>query len=50
MNRFGKVAAREIQIMFSLDDSQLANAMMDLVGTGRYKTETCGTSYFVLPK
>ena len=50
VNRFGKVAAREIQIMFSLDDSQLANAMMDLVGTGRYKTETCGTSYFVLPK
>ena len=50
MDRWGKVAAREIQTMFSFNDAQLVNAMMDLVGTGRYKTETCGTSYFVLPK
>ena len=35
--------------MFSLDDMQLANAMMDLVSTGRYKTLSCGTSYFAVP-
>ena len=50
VDRFGKAAAREIQIMFSLDDMQLANAMMDLVSTGRYKTQSCGTSYFAVPK
>lgn len=49
VNRFGKVAAREVQTMFSLSDGQLANAMMDLVSTGRYRTENCGTSYFVVP-
>ncbi|MBO4365667.1 MAG: DsbA family protein, partial [Eggerthellaceae bacterium] len=50
INRFGKAAAREVQTMFSLDDGQLANVMMDLVSTGRYKTVNCGTSYFVMPK
>ena len=50
VNRFGKAAAREIQTMFSLDDAQLANAMMDLISTGHYKTQSCGTSYFALPK
>ena len=50
INRFGKAAAREIQTMFSLNDAQLANAMMDLVSTGLYKTENCGSSYFVMPK
>jgi hypothetical protein len=44
------VAAREIKTMFSLNEDQLANAMMDLVGTGRYKTQNCETSYFVMPK
>ena len=48
VDRFGKVAACEIQAMFSLNDAQLANAMMDLVSTGRYKTQSCGTSYFAL--
>ena len=50
VDRFGKAAAREIQTMFSLNDSQLANAMMDLVSTGRYKTQTCGNSYFAMPQ
>ena len=50
VDRFGKVAAREIQVMFSLNDAQLSNVMMDLVSTGRYKTQNCGTSYFVMPK
>lgn len=50
VDRFGKVAAREIQTMFSLNDAQLANVMMDLVSTGRYTTQSCGSSYFVLPK
>ena len=50
VDRFGKAAAREIQIMFSLNDDQLANAMMDLVSTGRYKTQSCGSSYFAMPK
>ncbi|MBQ9042227.1 MAG: DsbA family protein [Eggerthellaceae bacterium] len=50
VNRFGKAAAREVQTMFSLNDAQLANVMMDLVGTGRFKTQNCGTSYFVMPK
>ena len=50
VDRFGKAAAREIQIMFSLNDAQLANAMMDLVSTGRYKTQSCGTSYFATRK
>lgn len=50
VDRFGKAAAREIQTMFSLDDAQLANVMMDLVSTGRYKTQSCGTSYFAMPK
>ena len=50
VDRFGKAAAREIQTMFSLNDAQLANAMMDLVSTGRYKTQSCGTSYFAMPK
>ena len=50
VDRFGKAAAREVQTMFSLNEAQLANAMMDLVGTGRYKTESCGTSYFVMAK
>ena len=49
VDRFGKVAAQEIKTMFSLNDAQLANAMMDLVSTGRYKTQSCGTSYFVMP-
>lgn len=49
MGRYGKAAAREIQTMFSLNDDQLANAMMDLVSTGNYRTESCGTSYFVMP-
>ena len=50
VGRFGKVAACEIQTMFSLNDAQLANAMMDLVSTGRYKTQSCGTSYFAMPQ
>nr|AHF24868.1 thiol oxidoreductase, DsbA family, FrnE subfamily [uncultured bacterium Contig1491] len=50
VDRFGKVAAREIQTMFSLNEAQLANAMMDLVSTGCYKTESCGGSYFVMPR
>ena len=50
VDRFGKAAAREIQTMFSLNDTQLANVMMDLVSTGRYKTQSCGTSYFAMPK
>jgi len=50
VDRFGKAAAREIQTMFSLNDTQLANVMMDLVSTGRYKTVSCGSSYFVMPK
>ena len=49
VDRFGKVAACEIQTMFSLNDAQLANVMMDLVGTGKYKTQSCGSSYFVTP-
>lgn len=49
VDRFGKAAACEIQTMFSLDDAQLANAMMDLVSTGRYKTQSCGSSYFAMP-
>lgn len=49
VERFGKVAAREIQTMFSFNESQLANAVMDLVSTGRYKTQTCGSSYFIMP-
>lgn len=50
VDRFGKAAAREIQTMFSLDEAGLADAMMDLVGTGRYKTQSCGNSYFAMPK
>lgn len=50
VDRFGKVAAREVQTMFSLNDAQLANVMMDLVSTGGYKTEKCGTSYFITAK
>jgi len=50
VDRFEKVAAREIEVMFSLDDAQLGNAMVDLIGTGRYKKVDCGTSYFVMPK
>lgn len=50
VDRFGKAAAREVQTMFSFDDAQLANAMMDLVSTGRYRTQSCGNSYFVMPK
>jgi len=50
IDRFGKAAAREIQTMFSLNDTQLANVMMDLVSTGRYKTQSCGNSYFVMSK
>ena len=50
VDRFGKAAACEIQTMFSLNDAQLANAMMDLVGTGRYKTQSCGSSYFAMPR
>ncbi|MBR0404233.1 MAG: DsbA family protein [Eggerthellaceae bacterium] len=50
VNRFGKAAAREVQTMFSLNEEQLANAMMDLMGTGHYKTQNCETSYFVMPK
>ena len=50
VDRFGKAAAREIQTMFSLNEAQLANVMMDLVSTGRYRTESCGNSYFVMPK
>jgi protein-disulfide isomerase-like protein with CxxC motif len=49
VNRFGKAAAREVQTMFSLNEEQLANAMMDLMGTGHYKTQNCETSYFVMP-
>ncbi len=49
VGRFGKVAAREVQTMFSLNENQLANAVMDLVSTGRYKTQNCGSSYFVMP-
>ena len=49
VHRYGKVAAREVQVMFSMNDNQLANAMMDLVSTGRYKTQNCGNSYFVMP-
>lgn len=49
VDRFGKVAACEIQTMFSLNDAQLANVMMDLVGTGKYKTQNSGNSYFVTP-
>ena len=49
VDRFGKAAACEIQTMFSLNDTQLANVMMDLVSTGRYKTQSCGSSYFAMP-
>ena len=50
MARFGKAAAREIKVMFSLDDDQLADAVMDLVGTGRYTTQSCQTSYFAVAR
>ena len=50
MERYGKAAAREIKVMFSLDDDQLDDAVMDLVGTGRYTTQSCQTSYFAVPK
>lgn len=50
MQRFGKAAAREIQIMFSLSEEQLNDAMMDLVGTGLYTAKSCGSSYFAVPK
>ena len=50
IDRFGKVAAREIQTMFSLDEVQLTNALVDLFGTGRYRKVDCGTSFFVMPK
>lgn len=49
INRYGKVAAREVQTTFSFNNDQLANAMMDLVSTGRYKTQNCGSSFFVMP-
>jgi len=49
VDRFGKVAANEIQTMFSLNDAQLVNVMMDLVSTGRYTTQSCGSSYFAVP-
>ena len=49
VDRFGKVAACEIKTMFSLNDAQLDNAMMDLVSTGRYTTKSCGSSYFAMP-
>lgn len=49
VQRFGKVAAREVQVLFSFSDNQLSNAVMDLVSTGRYKTQSCGSSYFILP-
>lgn len=50
MERFRKAAAREIKVMFSLDDGQLADAIMDLVSTGRYTTQSCQTSYFVVSR
>lgn len=50
IHRFGKVASREIQTMFSLNDAQLANVMMDLASVGGYKTLSCGNGYFVMPK
>jgi len=50
MKRFGKAAEREIKIMFSLDDNQLADAVMDLVSTGRYTTQSCQSSFFVVPR
>ena len=49
VQRFSKVVAREVQVMFSFNDDQLSNAVMDLVSTGRYKTQSCGSSYFVVP-
>ena len=50
VDRFGKAAAREIQTMFSLNDNQLDNAIMDLVSTGHYTTQRCGSSYFAIRK
>lgn len=50
MKRFGKSAAREIKVMFSLDDAQLDDAIMDLVSTERYTTQSCQTSFFVVPR
>ncbi|MGI6221244.1 MAG: DsbA family protein [Coriobacteriales bacterium] len=50
MERFGKAAAREIKVMFSLDDDQLADAIMDLVSTGRYTTQSCQTSFFAVSR
>jgi len=50
MERFGKAAAREIKVMYSLDDNQLADAVMDLVSTGRYTTQSCQTSFFAVPR
>lgn len=50
MERFGKAAAREIKVMFSLDDAQLDDAIMDLVSTGCYTTQSCQTSFFAVPR
>ena len=50
MERYGKAAAREIEVMFSLDEAGLDDAIMDLVSTGRYTTQSCQTSFFAVPR
>lgn len=47
VNRFGKVAAQEVKVMFSLSDEQLEAAVDELVGSGLFEKAQRGTSYFV---
>lgn len=45
INYYGKVAAKELQVMFNLNDKELKELISD-----DYEIEECGTSYFVSAK
>ena len=44
---YGRVMAREIQVLFDLSDEQLEQCVADLLAAGTFEKEEHGTSYFV---
>ncbi len=47
---YGRVMAREIQVLFDLSDTQLEECVSNLLAAGTFEKEERGTSYFVKAK
>ena len=50
VSTYGRVMARELQVLFDLSDEELAQATDALLATGTFEKEERGTSYYIKSK